>query len=163
MKKKRNNNFVYYLLLVILIILLLLPPGLRLFAKNLYVKEEKEKDVVEVLACEKHNESLSSTFLNGLPQHLDYKVKGNYTNNDDTSEKDSKTTNTEVIENDLLNHIREFSKVSYEDVEDVTLFEVKVTDMKQTSEYIVLFSSLDKQKNYFTSQAFSCQANTVAY
>ena len=80
-KKKKNTKAICYVSLVILVILLLLPPVLRLLntsgdGGNKKSKEDKKEGVV--LSCEKAEESISSTFLNGEPQSILYKVKGNY-------------------------------------------------------------------------------------
>ena len=76
MKKKRDFTFLSYICLVFLIILLLLPPILRLFGKNLYNKEVKKKDEIVILTCNKKDEGISSTFLNGEPQNLEYRING---------------------------------------------------------------------------------------
>jgi len=76
-RKKKNTRIICYVSLVVLVILLLLPPALRLFTTSTETHKVEEKEGI-VLSCEKANESINSTFLNGEPQSILYKIKGNY-------------------------------------------------------------------------------------
>ena len=161
--KKGNKLFLCYFGLVILIILLLLPICLRLFGKNLYEKKENsDEEIIEVLNCNKDNSTINSTFLNGTPQNLLLKIKGDQTtiketNKSDTSlTTDDSTNDTVSRENDLVKYIRNYSMINYSKEDDTTSFKVNMTDLKQIDEYIVLFNNLENQQKYFTSQAFSC-------
>lgn len=148
-KKKKDNRPLCYVCLVFLILLLLLPPALRIFGKNLYVKEERKKDEVIVLICNRKNEAISSTFFNGTPQNINYSIVGDYSVKVD--EKDETTS-----ENSLMDIIRPFSQIEYNRNENKTIFKVKVSDLKEIRDYVVLFSTLENQQNYYNSQAFYC-------
>ena len=146
MKKKKNNNYLYYILLAVLIILLFLPLGLKLFGKNLYVKKNIKTVTVTQLLCTKHNETITSTFLNGEPKNSNYEIYGNYVEED-------------VFDDDLIKYYRQFGNPNYDDEGKKTLFKVKVDDLKELDEYTALFSEVGKQKTYFLSKGFSCIIN----
>ena len=157
MKKNHNYSFLCYFGLIILTFLLFLPPALRIFGKDLYVKEEKKKDEIIILNCKKENESINSTFLNGEPKNLEYLIKGNYTvttneeEESETSEKDK-----EDNQNTLLVYIKPYSQVKYDEEKDITSYNVKTIDLKQINNYPETFSTVDNQQNYFTKLNFSC-------
>lgn len=170
-KKKGNKVFWCYFGLVILILLLILPIGLRLFGKDLYEKEIKSKDVVEVLNCNKDNATIDSTFLNGVPQNLSLRIKGDYSvkeeaddstaSKEETSDAKKDTVDDKVDgEEGLIKYIREYSIVEYSVQDDVTSFKTNMTDLKQLNEYIALFNNLENQQKYYVSQAFYCTVTT---
>ena len=120
MKKKikiKESRLLCYVGLIFLIVLLLLPPGLRIFGKDLYKKEEKKKDEVIVLSCTKKDESISSTFLNGEPQNIDYRIKGDYSVN-----IDSESTEEDTVKNELLGYIKPYAQSEYDTNENQTIF-----------------------------------------
>ncbi len=204
-KKKKNIRTTCYVSLVILVILLLLPVFLRKFVSD----EEEEpvvKDVGVVISCNKLDESISSTFLNGLPQNLLYQIKGDYTtistpdeidetsveNNvntgvisnsgaaviedsstmendvdmpiDDNNVDDSSVDENEIDPNKpktLMDFIRSYSTISYEEAEDITSFRLVVEDLTGVDGYASKFSNIDAQLDYFASQGFSCTQTEV--
>ncbi len=161
MKKKKNNNYLYYIGLVILVILLLLPPGLRLFASDLYVEEEEKVDVIKILSCNKVDESISSSFVNEIPQNIDYKIKGDYRLNDyDANVGYVEEVGKDVIKSTLMPIIRPFAKITYDEVENITTFNVDVASLKEISEYESFFSNLQNQLSYYNLQAFYCDTST---
>lgn len=158
-KTKGDNRILCYIGLTILIILLLLPPMLRLFGKNLYIKEQVKKDELIILRCNKQNESISSTFLNKEPQYIDYIIKGDYSvkveeENNDVVEVEETNKNT------FMDIIKPYAKINYDNTTDKTTFKVHVDDLKQYRDYIILFSNIENQQNYYVSQAFYCEAVT---
>ena len=159
-KNKGDNRLLCYIGLVILIILLLLPPALRLFGKNLYVKEPVKKDEILILSCNKQNESINATFLNKEPQYIDYIIKGDYsvnTNEENETIEQTETTN----ETPIMTIFKPYAKINYDSKEGKTTFKVAANDLKQYRDYVILFSTLENQQNYYVSQAFYCA--TVTY
>lgn len=178
MKKNYDLSILCYIGLVFLFILLLLPPMLRLFGKDLYVKkeEEKKKDEVVILTCDKQDENINSTFLNGNPQVLEYRIKGDHSvsvsdekaiqDNELGDENDAKEDKTVVKEENeteevditsFIELIRPLAKIEYNSDSNVTLFKVKVTDLRELSVYNKIFNSIENQQGYFVNQEFSCQ------
>lgn len=96
-KKKARIKKLCYVALVILIILLLMPPAFRLFVKDKNSGEVKEEDVVIILNCNNSTESITSTFLNGKPGTLTYKIRGNYYSKSETTNPDEKTDENNTL------------------------------------------------------------------
>ncbi len=163
MKKSRDLSILCYISLVILFILLLLPPMLRLFGKDLYVqKEEKKKDEVIILTCDKQDENINSTFLNGEPQVIEYHIKGDHSVavndvklKDETD--DSQQLADEIEVNIFIELIRPFAKIEYREDINETSLKVKVSDLKELEEYDSVFSTFDNQQKYLLDQFFTCQ------
>ena len=157
MKKKKSDHFALcYLGLGVLVFLLLLPVALRLFGKNLYEKKEVKKDVVTLLNCNKKSETVSSTFLNEDPKNLNYKIGGDYStvqiNDTDEQEIDMSSKTATVF----IELIKDYAKIEYSHIDNATSFNVDVKDLKQVPNYVGIFSSIENQNKYFSSQGFSC-------
>ena len=99
MKKKKMKHNLCYVGLVVLIILLLTPPLLRLFVSD-DSGEETKKVIYMALNCTKEDESISSTFADGVPQNIMYSVKGNLLDNAPDEIDNNLTENENVAEVD---------------------------------------------------------------
>lgn len=162
-KKKKNYEGWCYFGLVFLIILLILPVAFRMFGKNWYQKEEKKKDLVEVLKCTKEKDTIYSSFINDVPQYLEYKVIGNYTlssSDGNVLNDDSSSSSVKQTANDIIERVREYAKVTYSDVDNFTTFKVNMSSMQQDKQYVGIFNNLKNQKSYFNSLAFYCSTVT---
>ena len=161
MKKNHDFSILCYIGLVILFILLLLPPMLRLFGKDLYVqKEEKKRDEVIILTCDKQDENINATFLNGDPQIIEYRIKGDYSvvvSDEIENIKEELGDESEKKEVSFIELIRPFAKIDYKEENNETSFKVKVSDLKELEEYNSIFNTFDNQQKYFLDQKFSCQ------
>ena len=76
-KKKKRLKKLSYFALVIMIILLILPVAFRIVLKDRNADVVKVEDIVMILNCNTASESITSTFLNGDPGTLTYKIRGN--------------------------------------------------------------------------------------
>ena len=156
-KNKKDYSNLCYFSLVMLAIFLLIPPVFRFVGKDWYKKEERKKDIIEILTCTKEKDTINSTFLNGEPKNLDYKHKGKYNlvNNDDTLADE--VDNKEEKKNSLIDIIAGYANIAYIDATDVTHFKVDMSSMKQNEKYMQFFSNIDNQKSYFNSLSFYCE------
>ena len=59
----------------------IIPFTYRLFVKDKNAGETKVEDVIMILNCNSSTESITSTFLNGKPGTITYKISGNYYSN----------------------------------------------------------------------------------
>ena len=161
MKKSHDLSILCYIGLVVLFILPLLPPMLRLFGKDLYVqKEEKKRDEVTILTCDKQDENINATFLNGDPQVIEYRIKGDYSvavSDELENIKEELGDESEKEEVSFIELIRPFATVDYKEENNETSFKVKVSDLKELEEYDSIFNTFDNQQKYFLDQKFSCQ------
>jgi len=163
------KNVLLYIALFLLIVLLFLPLGLRIFGKNLYKENEEVKKVVELLSCNKSNETISSTFLNSIPQNFQYKVKGNYLatilpdsqEEIETADKNDMNNEKESInENELITVIQKYSKVTYDDGKDISTFTIELNKVTDYPAELSNFKSLQDQTDYLKTLGFSCTKNT---
>ena len=95
-KNIKRNKIICYISLFFLVVLLFLPKALRIFVKE---KDPSEEKIVELLNCNKTDESVSSTFLNGEPQIIHYQIFGDHTGYDnapDINIGDETTSSTDV-------------------------------------------------------------------
>ena len=159
-KKKKNYDGLCYFGLVFLIILLILPVFFRMIGKNWYQKEEKKKDIIEVLNCTKDKDSIYSTFLNGIPQYLEYKLNGAYSLNTVSEDTLDSVDTSKEKSNSIIENIHKYAKIIYSENDKITTFKVNISDMKQDEKYVGLFNDLNNQKNYFSSLTFYCTRTT---
>ena len=161
-KKKTINKVLCYIGLVLLIVLLFLPPIFRLAFKE--KPEEKVKDVVLMLSCEKANESYKSTFKNGEPQSVLYKAVGNYEVSDTEEQPvDTTTTETEVTTPQMVDKLKEYATFSYTENIDTSEFRVDIIKLANSLDYAKIFSSLENQESYLKSIGFSCSSSEMDY
>ena len=146
-----------------------LPLGLRIFGKDLYKKSEETKKVVELLSCNKSNETISSTFLNSVPQNFQYKVKGNYLETlvpdsqeeiEVADENDVNNKNDSLNDNELITVIQKYSKVTYDDAKDISTFTIELNKVTDYPTELSNFKSLQSQTDYLKTLGFSCTKNT---
>ena len=121
--KKKQTKIICYISLVFLIVLLFLPPLLRTFVQE---KPEKKKDEVVVINCNKTDESINSTFLNGKPQNILYSVKGDVreVEQEQPDEEISSSTNSisgEVVDNGTVTSQTEDESDTIVDTKENTL------------------------------------------
>ena len=169
-KQKKKIRFICYISLFFLVILLFLPPALRILVKE---EEPEVVKIVTVLTCNKTNESISSTFLNDVPQNILYKITGNYlvNNNSDileTNNADEITSNQNEVgvvadnqnnalgEGSFLELIKPISQISYDDVNNISSFRVNMTSLKELVNYQNDFNTIAAQETYFASLNFTC-------
>ena len=138
-----------YFALVLLVILLLLPLGLRLFAKDLYKKkEEKVQDVVEILSCNKLNETVNNSYLNGNPYSISYQIMGNFTGD---------SINMDITSDDsIVNDIKLFANGTYNDMNNITIFTYNFgsnMNMELVKNYIL---NIEEERAYYSNLGFSC-------
>ena len=92
-KKKQRKRALCYFAVTVMIILLLMPPIFRLFVADRNAGIVKEVDIIMVLNCNTSTESITSTFLNGKPGTLTYKIRGNYVLNTTQNNPDEAINN----------------------------------------------------------------------
>ena len=99
-KKKKRTKIACYIGLVVLAIMIAVPPLLRKYVPD--TSDENKKELL-VINCNKANESLNSSFVNGKPQNILYSVKGNiYEENNPDEEMgliDNENNNDALSEN----------------------------------------------------------------
>ena len=168
--KNRKLKIVFcYIGLVVLVILLFLPVAFRAFIHEKPVAKQKE---IIVLSCQKLNESVSSTFLDGIPQNILYTIKGDLRDNptpDESTLPEGETqTTTAAVESDdtstdnqLMNKIKKYSEITYDEVKETTSFRLNVDIIKGTSDYETIFNTVDNQETYYKTQGFSCIRTTA--
>ena len=155
-----------YFGLFFLIILLLIPPGLRIFAKNLYPEEEKPKLVVNILNCNKETESVFSSYANTTPQTFQYKIKGNYVlNNENNSNVDTEENLDGVIqtnepENELIHLIRKNALVTYDEESDLTTYQITFWEGSDYTGDLRNFKDMEKIQKYLIELKFSCTTSS---
>ena len=150
------KNFLLYLAIIILIVLLFLPKGLRLFAKDLYKEAEKPKDVIESLSCNKLNESMNISYLNGKTYNLSYNITGNY---------EFETDNTETESTNQLNptkDLRGVATIDYNQVADMTTFKIDLSSVENVQESLILYTmSIDEERDLLSQNGFSCTKSSI--
>lgn len=150
------KNFLLYLAMIILIVLLFLPKGLRLFAKDLYKETEKPKDVIESLSCNKLNESMNISYLNGKTYNLSYNITGNY---------EFETDNTETESTNQLNptkDLRGVATIDYNQVADMTTFKIDLSSVENVQESLILYTmSIDEERDLLSQNGFSCTKSSI--
>ena len=160
------------LLMIILIVFLLLPPGLRLFGKNLYYKEEVKKDVVSVLSCTKGDESVRTTYLNDNPYNMNYMIAGDYTPKDNVANENTEEVKEEQEEvqentqepktNDMIENIKTAASITYNQESNMTSFSVMISMVESNSEKLKNYTKkLQEQQGYYSSNGFSCTITTA--
>ena len=178
----KRNKTICYISLFFLVILLFLPKALRLFVADVEIIQEK---IIEVLTCNKNNENISSTFLNGVPQNLQYKIAGDYTvttNPDELNpmiypddvdstlypDENVVTQNEQVISpnpsvsNELIDVIRSYSTLDYKIDENVTTIRTEMSNLKNLAFYTNNLSTIDLQNSYFSSVGFTCNKSKLS-
>ena len=172
-KNRKLKVILCYFGIVILIILLALPPVFR----TVFTERKKvETSIVTVLSCEKAGESISSTFLNDVPQNILYIVGGDYSkglaNPDEldplqvdemeitTPDNNEETNNSEDSYNPLLDKLKPFSEATYDEASDTTSLKIKVESMLNSGDYELIFANIAKQELYYESQGFTCTKKT---
>lgn len=185
-KKKKQTKIICYISLFVLVVLLFMPLITRTFVKE--KEEPKKKDVAIILNCNKADESINSTFVNGVPQSILYKVRGNRvevntpdeennTNDVDNQSMTEAATSEENIvtttptpepitdqNNDSMTPYDIFKSVSiaeYDEVEGVTTMRVDPSYLNSFDRYTPYFSTLDLQESYYNSHGFSCTKTTL--
>ena len=171
MKKKRIKHNLSYTGLVVLTILLSLPIALRIIIRDSKDEEEEEKkmDVYISLNCTKNDESISSTFLNDIPQSMMYKVKGNQVNKNTPDESSDNVTSNEVQSTNSPNNITTFgddqsildilSKISdlkYDSSDNTSYIKLSYSYIKSIPGYETAFGTIKDQEKLFTSRGFTC-------
>lgn len=151
------KNFLLYLSIFILLILLFLPWGLRTFAKDVYKPVEKPKDVIETLSCNKLNESMNITYLNGKTYNIAYNITGNY----ELEQEDNQITSQEGL--NPTKDLRPLAVIQYNQVSDVTLFKVDLSSYDNTLETLNLYTRvIDEEKNVLSQNGFSCTKSVIS-
>ena len=172
-KKKQTMHTLCYIGLVVLIILLFLPAALRIFIKE-DPNDIENKIVYMSLNCNKAEESISSTFADGVPQNIAYTAKGNKLLNptqknpdeypDDvstapaTGQVDNEVTNEKVFSDDdtvedvLLN----IATYQYDETKDVSKISIDYKFMSTITGYSKVFGTIQDQEAFFTSRGFAC-------
>ena len=176
-KRKKMKHNLCYVGLVILIILLITPPMLRLFVED-KTGEEVVKKVYIALVCSKEGESISSTFEDGKPQNIMYRIQGNVTNNtpdeiDDINNdlKDStieetptpsiSNANSAIRDTDtVIGVLARFSSFEYNAEENYSELKISYSSFPKTEDYDAVFATISAQENFYTSRGFSCTQNT---
>lgn len=151
------KNFLLYLSIFILVILLFLPWGLRTFAKDVYKTPEKPKDIIETLSCNKLNESMSITYLNGKTHNIAYNITGNYEL--ETEE------NLQIQQEGLVptKDLRNFAVIEYNQVADMTIFRVDLSSYDNTLEVLNSYTrGIDEENNVLAQNGFSCTKSVIS-
>lgn len=143
------KNLLMYLLIFFLVVLLLLPPGLRMFGKNLYIKEDNsKKSSVYVLNCTGLNETINLSYLDDKPYNFQYSIKGNNINLDE---------NVEMMFNDIIVDIMDYSQATYNEVDDVTEYRIAFNEMSLIPSELQNYSqNYEEQSAYYTNRGFQC-------
>ena len=147
------KNILLYLAIFILLFLLCLPKALRLFGADLYKKEEKTVDVVEAISCNKLNEAINISYMNGKTYNFFYDINGNYllgdTSNDVTSEIPSDLN--------IVDDLRTNAKIEYDDINDITKFSISFWEMDNIPENLLSYTKdIDSEMNWLSQYGFSC-------
>lgn len=163
-KKKNAKKVLCYFSLVILTILLFLPLAFKIIFRE--EKEEVPVDVVEMLSCEKAEESISSSFKNGEPQNILYKVKGDFSNKGEEEMveevfPDGEESSSDTSYYPLLQKIRGYSEITYDEAEGISSFRVSSSSMKSIPDYDISFSSVNNQEYYYSTIGFSCTKKVI--
>ena len=151
---KKGKIILCYFGLVVLIILLAIPPVFRLVFQE--QKEEVKKDVVDILKCEKPEESVVSTFLNNIPQNIQYSILGNY-----ALKEGEKKENFEEGKSAVLAKFIEFATIEYDESTNISSLAFNTEKAKGTIDYDVLLANVGLQAEYFQGQGFSCTKQTI--
>ena len=146
-KGKSIKIFLSYFTLVILVILLFAPMLTRIFFKE--KAPEPKKDEVIVLSCEKQDESVSSSFVNGEPRNISYHITGNY---ELTSADETEVLTTSAVFKKLV----EYKAAVYDETKGVSEIKFNTSVVENTIDYELIFNNITNQEEYFRSQGFSC-------
>lgn len=130
--------------LAVLFALLLLPPFLRRFVSfDLEkVSTKGSNDKVLILNCEKQEEKINTSYLNDKPYNIQYKINGNYTNEEET-------------DNSIIMDLRNYSTIKYQDNKNVTIYKIDVNNIKEglLTNYLL---SINEQMHYYEKIGFTC-------
>ena len=168
-KRKKMKHNLCYVGLVVLIILLITPPMLRLLVEE---KKEDAKKVYIALVCNKEGESINSTFEDGKPQNIMYRIQGNVTNNPDEVDNamvDASTStpvptpnysNGVIRDTDtVVDVLARFAAFEYNDQQNFSELRVAYSSFPSTEDYTAAFSTINAQEKFYTSRGFSCTQN----
>lgn len=148
------KNFLLYVAMFFLFVLLLLPPGLRLFAKDLYEKKEVKQDLVESLSCNKLNESINISYLNGKAYNFTYNKSGDF------STVMGQTFNEDDVEYNKLNIIRDikdFATIDYSKINDITKFSISFSSFTNLPESLMTYAKTPSEEiDLLAENGFSC-------
>lgn len=160
-KNKKMKIALSYVSLFILIVLLFAPFISRIAFKDKKDKDVK-KDVVTLLSCEKSSERINSSFLNDVPKNIKYQIEGNYeAKEEESSDNTQEETEEDQEENDVLNLFTTYVKATFDEEKNVTIVQFDVQIKAGEANYENVFSSVDKQENYYKSKGFMCTKTTA--
>lgn len=151
------------LALVVLIILLFIPLIFRLVGKDWYKENKKTLTVVETLNCNKADETLNLTYKNNNPYNLQYLIKGNYVDSIITETGDALINEVLEVnsENAIMNDLKDFSKVTYDESKDVTEFRIDISSYDIVPEALEKYTSKENASTYYANLGFSCTKNVL--
>ena len=151
------KNFLLYLSIFILLVLLFLPWGLRTFAKDVYKTPEKPKDVIETLSCNKLNESMNITYLNGKTYNIAYNITGNY----ELETEENLTSSQEGL--NPTKDLRILATIEYNPDSDITIFRVDLSSYTDTIETLNPYTrGIDEEINVLAQNGFSCTKSVIS-
>ena len=152
------KNILLYFAIFILLILLFLPWGLRTFAKDIYKPIEKPKDVIESISCNKLNETMNISYLNGKTYNIFYNITGNYETEIENNAEVETTNNLNPTKD-----LRSVSQVEYNQVADMTTFKVDLANNPSVSESISMYTrGIDEEINILSQNGFSCSKSVIS-
>ena len=149
------KNFLLYFVLLILVGFLFLPPGLRMFAKDLYNEKEPEKpkDVIETLTCNKLNESIFLSYQNSKAYLFMYNIMGDYSLETEDNEGDNL---------DIMSEIRSNATIEYNKVSNITKFTISLYNYENIPENLLLYTKdINSEIDLFSEKGFSCTKNSI--
>lgn len=150
------KNILLYFAIFILVILLFLPPGLRLFAKDIYKDLEKKNDIIETLNCNKLNETMNISYLNGEPYSLSYTIMGNFST---ALESVDENQSTELI---IVEDLRNYGSIEYNDAADLTTIRVGFKNFTDIPNSLSLYAkTIDEERDFLLENSFSCTKNSI--
>lgn len=154
------KNVLLYFALVILVFLLLLPPGLRLFGRNLYSERniKKQDNTLEILDCNKINESISTSFVNGKAYNIKYTISGNHVPEKEISDEENPDEGiVDINKNNIIEDLKGYAESIYLEEKNITEFRVDLNMIDSIPLELQNYTkSIGEMSSFYGELSFSC-------
>lgn len=153
-----------YVAIILLIVLIILPPALRILVKG-DNDEEVTKDVVELLACTKNDESINMPYKNGNLTMIKYSFKeeinpdtfdfNSHNNDDENTDIQDEYGDVNGIET-IKSILEKNSNTHKENINGEISYKLEINDTNRLQVPETFKGTIDVMRNYYTNEGYSC-------